>query len=53
MEKKPLHRSLYFQVITGIAIGVLPGHCYPETGAGEPEAVLDPIDPHMPVTPAR
>lgn len=53
MEQKPLHRSLYFQVITGIATGVLLGHCHPETGAGVTEAVLDPIDPRMPVAPAR
>ena len=30
---KPLYKSLYFQVITAIAIGVLLGHFYPETGA--------------------
>ena len=36
MEKnsthKPFYRSLYFQVITAIVIGVLLGHFYPETG---------------------
>ena len=26
--KKPLYRSLYFQVITAIVIGVLLGHFY-------------------------
>ena len=30
--KKPLYRSLYFQVITAIVIGVLLGHFYPATG---------------------
>ncbi len=30
---KPLYRSLYFQVITAIVIGVLLGHFMPETGA--------------------
>jgi aerobic C4-dicarboxylate transport protein len=30
---KPLYRSLYFQVITAIVIGVGLGHFYPETGA--------------------
>ena len=30
---KPLYRSLYFQVIVAIVIGVLLGHFYPETGA--------------------
>jgi len=30
---KPLYRSLYFQVITAIVIGVALGHFYPETGA--------------------
>ena len=29
---KPLYKSLYFQVITAILIGVLLGHFYPETG---------------------
>jgi aerobic C4-dicarboxylate transport protein len=29
---KPLYKSLYFQVITAIVIGVLLGHFYPETG---------------------
>ena len=29
---KPLYRSLYFQVICAIVIGVLLGHFYPETG---------------------
>ncbi|URI09139.1 dicarboxylate/amino acid:cation symporter [Aquincola tertiaricarbonis] len=31
--KKPLYRSLYFQVIVAIVIGVLLGHFWPETGA--------------------
>lgn len=30
---KPIYKSLYFQVITAIVIGVLLGHFYPETGA--------------------
>src|SRR5881392_2947360 len=30
---KPLYKSLYFQVITAIIIGVLLGHFYPDTGA--------------------
>jgi len=30
--KKPLYRSLYFQVIVAIVIGVLLGHFYPATG---------------------
>ena len=29
---KPLYKSLYFQVITAIVIGVLLGHFWPETG---------------------
>jgi aerobic C4-dicarboxylate transport protein len=29
---KPFYKSLYFQVITAIVIGVLLGHYYPETG---------------------
>ena len=33
MQTLPLYRSLYFQVITAIVIGVLLGHFYPETGA--------------------
>jgi aerobic C4-dicarboxylate transport protein len=33
MSKKPFYRSLYFQVITAIVIGVVLGHFYPETGA--------------------
>src|SRR6185437_14005508 len=32
-HKKPLYRSLYFQVIVAIVIGVLLGHFWPETGA--------------------
>ena len=31
--KKALYRSLYFQVITAIIIGVILGHFWPETGA--------------------
>src|SRR5215471_4925824 len=31
--KKPLYKSLYFQVIVAIVIGVLLGHFYPDTGA--------------------
>src|SRR5258706_11373120 len=30
--KKPLYKSLYFQVIVAIVIGVLTGYFYPETG---------------------
>ena len=30
--KKPLYRSLYFQVITAIVIGVIVGHFFPQTG---------------------
>ena len=33
MPKQPLYKSLYFQVITAIVIGVLLGHFYPDTGA--------------------
>jgi aerobic C4-dicarboxylate transport protein len=32
MPKKPLYKSLYFQVITAIVIGVLLGHFYPASG---------------------
>lgn len=32
MVKKPLYKSLYFQVLTAILIGILLGHFYPETG---------------------
>src|SRR5204862_7392003 len=32
MEKKPLYKSLYLQVIVAIIIGVLLGHFYPATG---------------------
>ena len=31
--KKPLYRSLYFQVVTAIVIGVLLGYFYPDSGA--------------------
>src|SRR6188472_2218271 len=30
---KPFYKSLYFQVITAIVIGVVLGHFWPETGA--------------------
>src|SRR5437868_8409996 len=30
---QPFYRSLYFQVLIAIAIGVLLGHFFPETGA--------------------
>ena len=30
---KPLYRSLYFQVVTAIVIGVGLGHFYPDAGA--------------------
>lgn len=29
---KPLYKSLYAQVLTAIALGILVGHCWPETG---------------------
>jgi aerobic C4-dicarboxylate transport protein len=32
-KPRPFYRSLYFQVITAIVIGVLLGHFWPETGA--------------------
>jgi aerobic C4-dicarboxylate transport protein len=31
--RKPFYKSLYFQVITAIVIGILLGHFYPQTGA--------------------
>ena len=31
LKKKPLYKSLYFQVITAITIGVILGHFYPQT----------------------
>jgi aerobic C4-dicarboxylate transport protein len=33
MGKKPIYKSLYVQVLTAIAIGVVLGHFYPESGA--------------------
>ena len=33
MAKRAVFKSLYFQVIVAIVIGVLLGHFYPETGA--------------------
>ena len=30
---QPLYRSLYFQVLIAIAVGILLGHFFPETGA--------------------
>ena len=33
MRQQPLYKSLYFQVITAIILGVLLGHYYPESGA--------------------
>jgi aerobic C4-dicarboxylate transport protein len=33
MAKKAVFKSLYFQVLVAIAIGVMLGHFYPETGA--------------------
>jgi len=33
MKGKKIYQSLYFQVLTAIAIGVLLGHVFPETGA--------------------
>ncbi|HSC85446.1 MAG TPA: dicarboxylate/amino acid:cation symporter [Pseudomonas sp.] len=32
MTRKPLYKSLYAQVLVAIAIGILIGHFYPETG---------------------
>lgn len=32
-QSQPFYRSLYFQVIVAIVVGVLLGHFYPETGA--------------------
>jgi len=32
-KKRPLYRSLYFQVLTAVALGVLLGHFYPQIGA--------------------
>ena len=31
-RKKPLYKSLYFQVVVAIVVGILLGHFYPETG---------------------
>jgi aerobic C4-dicarboxylate transport protein len=33
MNKPPIYKSLYFQVISAIIIGVLLGHYYPDSGA--------------------
>src|SRR5258706_12249770 len=33
MSKKPIYKSLYFQVIVAILVGVALGHLAPETGA--------------------
>ena len=33
MQGKKIYRHLYFQVLTAIALGVLLGHFYPDTGA--------------------
>src|SRR5471030_2210080 len=33
MNGKKFYKSLYFQVLTAISIGVCVGHFYPETGA--------------------
>src|SRR5499426_427679 len=32
-SKKPLYKSLYFQVIVAIVLGILLGHFYPDAGA--------------------
>ncbi len=32
-KKHPLYRSLYFQVLTAVALGILLGHFYPQLGA--------------------
>ena len=31
--KKPLYKSLYFQVVVAIVVGILLGYFFPETGA--------------------
>ena len=33
MERQPIYKSLYVQVLTAIVIGIALGHFYPETGA--------------------
>src|SRR5437870_8604261 len=33
MDRKPLYTHLYFQVLTGIVLGVVLGHFWPGTGA--------------------
>lgn len=33
MAKKSIFKSLYLQVLVAIAVGVMLGHFYPETGA--------------------
>src|SRR2546421_11310856 len=33
MNRRPLYTHLYFQVLTGIALGVVVGHFWPGTGA--------------------
>lgn len=33
VPKRPLYKSLYVQVLTAVAIGVLLGHFYPQVGA--------------------
>ena len=33
MSRQPLYKSLYFQVLVAIAIGIALGHFYPQTGA--------------------
>src|SRR5689334_12469518 len=32
-KSKPLYRTLYFQVLVAVAIGILLGHFYPQLGA--------------------
>ena len=32
-QKRPLYKSLYFQVLTAVVLGVLLGHFYPQLGA--------------------
>ena len=32
-KPKPLYRTLYFQVLVAVAIGILLGHFYPQLGA--------------------
>src|SRR5450830_1044262 len=33
MQQQPIYKSLYFQVIVAILLGVMLGHFYPQSGA--------------------